>query len=135
MNSFLCKNERAIALPRGHMAELPVIPPFTLHRHLSRSYSSKLLRNTYINFLYTTVYFSDISNVSLCIPLQNMGSSFFFSKYACNSYPYESVFKVMTRQHRLSSCAECTWGGVISVCPCVPPLICLIFEDCVTVLH
>jgi hypothetical protein len=59
----------ALALPRGHVAEPPVNPPFTLHEHPSRSYSNKLHRDTYINFLYTTVYFSNISNGSLCIIL------------------------------------------------------------------
>jgi hypothetical protein len=36
----------------------------TLHGHPSRSYSNKLLRDMYNNFLYTTVYFSNISNGS-----------------------------------------------------------------------
>jgi hypothetical protein len=57
----------ALAPPRGHAAEPPVNPPFTLHGHPSHSYSNKLLRGTYINFLYTTGHFSNISNGSLCI--------------------------------------------------------------------
>jgi hypothetical protein len=50
-----------------YAAELPVHPPFTLRGHLSYSYSNKLLRDTSINFLYTTAYFSSISNGLLCI--------------------------------------------------------------------
>jgi hypothetical protein len=56
----------ALAPPRGHTAESPVNPPFTLHGHPSLSYSNKLLRDSYINFLYTTVYFYNISNGPLC---------------------------------------------------------------------
>jgi hypothetical protein len=39
----------------------------TLHGHPSRSYSNKLLRDMYINFLCTPVHFSNISNGSTCI--------------------------------------------------------------------
>jgi hypothetical protein len=39
----------------------------TLYGHPSCSYSNKLLRDTYINFLYTTVHFSNISKGSPCI--------------------------------------------------------------------
>jgi hypothetical protein len=41
----------------------------TLHGHPSRSYSNKLVRDMYINFLYTTVYFSNFSNWSPCTSL------------------------------------------------------------------
>jgi hypothetical protein len=41
----------------------------TLHGHPSRSYSNKLLRYMYINFLYTTVHFSNNSNGSPCISI------------------------------------------------------------------
>jgi hypothetical protein len=57
----------ALAPPRGQAAEPPVNPPFIRHGHPSRSYSNKLLRDKCIDFLYTTVYFSDISNASPCI--------------------------------------------------------------------
>jgi hypothetical protein len=43
-------------------AEPPVKTPFTLHGHPSLSFSNILLRDTYINFLYITVYFLNFSN-------------------------------------------------------------------------
>jgi hypothetical protein len=50
----------ALTPPRGKAAEPPVNPP-------SRSYSNKLIRGMYINFLYIMVYFSNISNGSRSI--------------------------------------------------------------------
>jgi hypothetical protein len=55
----------ALAPPRGHAAEPPVNLPFAYTDILPAH--KKLLRDTYINFLYTMVYFSNISNGSHCI--------------------------------------------------------------------
>jgi hypothetical protein len=70
----------ALAPPHGHATEQPVNPPVTLHGYPSRSYSDKLLRDMYIDFLYTTVYFSNISNGSFCIMINHWTNWHFIEK-------------------------------------------------------
>jgi hypothetical protein len=52
----------------------------TLHGHPSRSYSNKLHRDTYINFLFTTVYFltSQTDHSVFCLSL-DWPSTYFFT--------------------------------------------------------
>jgi hypothetical protein len=53
-----------LALPRSHVAEPPVNPPITLHghpTHIQTNCSDMCI------FLYTAVYFSNISSGSLCM--------------------------------------------------------------------
>jgi hypothetical protein len=85
----------ALAPPRGHAARPSVNPPFSLHGHPSRSYSNKLLRDTYINFLYTTVYFSDASNGSHCTIFITLHNQKIFSFYFVGLQELSCTFNAM----------------------------------------